>query len=652
MAADTDFLSGFMDDYFVECDEHLATIRRLLLEMDGRVGGGLRPSALEELFRSFHSIKGISGMVELRDAEMLAHHMESYLRALRQRETSLSQEGIDALIAGADTLERTIAARRDAQVGPDINQVIARLAAVVSGTGTGPTHPAAPAAAPAPANWRVTFAPSPELIARGVNVDSVRARLRAAATIVDATPTVLAQRVVFDFLLAGDVDAAAIDSWRADGMTVEPFAVPPADVSGDATFDGADPPSADPSSRLGASHVVRVDLARLDELMRMIGDLVISRARLEKALASVERRVPPVEWRAVQENSQTIERQLRDLREGVMRVRLVPVREIFRRMPFVVRDLARDSGKKVRLELRGQETEIDKFLIERMMDPVLHLVRNAVSHGIGTPEERAAAGKPPEGTLTLSAAGVGESVVLEIADDGRGIDAAAVIARARALGMEVADAPLGAGALLEILCAPGFSTRDESDRVSGRGVGMDVVKKRVEELNGTIELQSVPGEGTRWVIELPLTLSITDALIAHVGDRMFAVPQASVREVVEIDPAAIRQIEQHEIVPFRGGMLPVLRLAHVFGLAPRPRRALHVFVVGAGQDAVGIAVDRISAQREIVVRSMADPLIRVPGVGGATDLGDGRVVLILDLVALSRAVRSRATRVADKEHAG
>jgi two-component system chemotaxis sensor kinase CheA len=316
-----------------------------------------------------------------------------------------------------------------------------------------------------------------------------------------------------------------------------------------------------------------------------------------------------------------------------------------------VRDLARDSGKKGRLEVRGQETEIDKFLIERMMDPVLHLVRNAVSHGIETPEARVAAGKPPEGTLTLSAAGVGESVVLEIADDGRGIDAAAVIARARAFGMEVTDGPLGPAALLDILCAPGFSTRDESDRVSGRGVGMDVVKKTVEDLNGTIELQSVQGEGTRWVIELPLTLSITDALIAHVGDRTFAVPQASVREVVEIDPAAIRQIEQHEIVPFRGGMLPILRLAHVFGIAPRPRRALHVFVFGTGLDAVGIAVDKIAGQREIVVRSMADSLIKVAGVAGATDLGDGRVVLILDLAALSRAARSRATRLPDKENA-
>jgi two-component system chemotaxis sensor kinase CheA len=649
MAGDADFLSGFMDDYFVECDEHLATIRRLLLEMDRGIGASVPASALEELFRSFHSIKGISGMVELRDAEMLAHHMESYLRALRQREASLSQEGVDALIAGADTLERTIAARRDAQPGPDIEHVVARLAGVMSGTGL--SRAAIPAAAPTAATWRARFTPSAELIARGVNVDSVRARLRAAATIVDATPTVLPQGIVFEFLLA-EVDEAAIEGWRDVGITVEPVAATAPVVSDDASVGGTDPLPGETSSRLGASHVVRVDLARLDDLMRMIGDLVISRARLEAALDRVERHLPPAEWRTVQENSQKIERQLRDLREGVMRVRLVPVGEIFRRMPFVVRDLARDSGKKVRLELGGQETEIDKFLIERMMDPVLHLVRNAVSHGIETPEARAAAGKPPEGTLTLSAAGVGESVVLEIADDGRGIDTAAVIARARGFGMQVPDGPLGPAALLDILCAPGFSTRDESDRVSGRGVGMDVVKKTVDDLNGTIDLQSVQGEGTRWVIELPLTLSITDALIAHVGDRTFAVPQASVREVIEIDPAAIRQIEQHEIVPFRGGMLPILRLAHVFGIAARPRRGLHVFVFGTGQEAVGIAVDKIAGQREIVVRSMADSLIKVPGVAGATDLGDGRVVLILDLAALSRAARPRATRLLDKENAG
>jgi two-component system chemotaxis sensor kinase CheA len=375
--------------------------------------------------------------------------------------------------------------------------------------------------------------------------------------------------------------------------------------------------------------------------MRMIGELVISRARLESALAAVERHVPPVEWRAVQENAQTIERQLRDLREGVMRVRLVPVGELLRRVPFVVRDLTRESGKRVRLDLRGQGTEIDKFLIERMLDPVLHLVRNAVSHAFETADERIAAGKSPEGTLTLAASSLGDLVILEVADDGRGIDEPAVVARARAIGLDVPDPPLDRARLLELICAPGFSTRDETDRASGRGVGMAVVKTTVEDLNGHISLET-SREGTRFVIELPLTLAITDALIAHVGDRMFAVPQTGVREVIAIDPASLRRVDRYEVAPFRGGSLPIVRLSDLFGVESRAV-GLHAFVIGAGAEAVGVAVDRISGQREIVVRGMDDSLIRVAGVTGATDLGDGRAVLILDLAGL---LRQRGARIA------
>jgi two-component system, chemotaxis family, sensor kinase CheA len=202
--------------------------------------------------------------------------------------------------------------------------------------------------------------------------------------------------------------------------------------------------------------------------------------------------------------------------------------------------------------------------------------------------------------------------------------------------------PLDDATLLELICSPGFSTRDESDRVSGRGVGMAVVKTTVEELNGTLTVQTAPGQGTRFVIELPLTLSITDAIIAHVGERTFAVPQANVREIMEVDPASIRIVERHEIAPFRGGSLPIVRLSRLFGIADRARRALHVLVVGSGQDAVGIAVDRVSGQREIVVRAMADQMIHADGVAGATDLGDGRVVLILNLPDLARHARIRA----------
>jgi two-component system chemotaxis sensor kinase CheA len=632
MSAESPF-AGFMDEYFAECDEHLATIRRLLLEIEpvAAAGAAAPPDTIEELFRSFHSIKGISGMVELREAETLAHHLESYLRVLRDRESRLTPAGLDALVAGVDALERTIAARRDGHAPPPVDGIVGALQGV-----TPSADAAASATDVAPlASWRITFAPSVGLLARGINVDVVRARLRETGRIVGAAPKIQDGSVAFEFLLAGELDEPTIDAWRSDGIIAEAVT-----AEGSAGVQDVEAQPAEGAARLAPSHVVRVDLTRLDELMRIIGDLVISRARLDDALARIERRVPPVEWRVVQEQSQTIERQLRDLREGLMRVRLVPVREIFRRMPFVVRDLARDTGKQVRLEMRGQDTEIDKFLIERMMDPVLHLVRNAVSHGLEDPAERVAAGKPAEGTLTLAAASVGDMVLIEVADDGRGIDAAAVATRARTMGIAVPDGALDMATLLDVICAPGFSTRAESDRASGRGVGMAVVKNTIVELNGRFTLQTTPDEGTRFVIELPLTLSITDALIAHVGDRTFAVPQGNVREVVEIDPASVRVIERHELAPFRGGSLPILRLSRLFGIAEQPRRALHVFVVGSGTDAVGVAVDRVSGQREIVVRSMADSLVKAGGIVGATDLGDGRAVLILNLPDLARHARA------------
>jgi two-component system chemotaxis sensor kinase CheA len=400
-----------------------------------------------------------------------------------------------------------------------------------------------------------------------------------------------------------------------------------------------------PSSSVAPSHFVRVDLTRLDDLMRNVGDLVISRARLAETLSRVEPTIPAGEWRAIQENAIAIDRQLRTLREGIMRVRLVPVGEIFRRMPFVVRDLARETGKRVRLELQGQGTEIDKFLIERMMDPVLHLVRNAVSHGIETVEERLAAGKRPEGTIILSAATAGDVVRIEIADDGKGVDPEAVIARAKAAGLPLPPGTPDAAMLLTLLCAPGFSTRAESDRASGRGVGMAVVQAAIEELSGSLSLEFTPGAGTRFVLELPVTLAITDALIAKVGTETFAIPQAAVREVIEVALADLLQMERNEMTPYRGAALPVVRLSRLFGLTETTRDRLNVFVVGSGGAALGIGVDRVVGQREIVVRAIADPLVRVEGISGATDLGDGHVVLILDPAVLSRHMRERPDRV-------
>ena len=628
----TDFADGFLDAYLAECDEHLATVRHALLALEGSVGKAKPDRRLtEELFRSFHSLKGLAGMVEDRDAELLAHEMEGYLRGIRDGDLRLSTSGIESLIAGTADLERTVAARRTDVDRPDLSRTLSHLRALVGQHASGTTNAAAVDPAELSPDWECLFEPSPMLIARGVNVDVVRTRLREVGEIVSASPMVTDEGVRFRFLVAGPFDAVLAQRWLADGMTchaltIESVAIPEVPV--------------ERPGEHAARHYVRVDLSKLDELMRMIGDLVILRARLADALLKIEHHVPSSAWRAVQENALGIERQLRELREGVMRVRLVPVGEIFRRMPFVVRDLARESGSRIRVELSGQNTEIDKFVVERMMDPVLHLVRNSVSHGLEPADERIAAGKPPEGTIELRASASGDLVRIEISDDGRGVDAQRVASRARELGLPV-PAQLDDAAILDLICSPGFSTRDHSDHASGRGVGMDVVRHTIEDLGGSVRMESRPGLGTTFFIELPLTLAITDAFIAAIGGEIFAVPQSGVREVIEVEEAGVRLLEGGEIAVFRGSAMPVIRLSSLLNIPVEPRPRLHAFVVGTGQGAVGLLVDRIIGQREIVVRVSVDPLIQVDGVAGATDLGDGRAVLILDLQTMARGTRLR-----------
>lgn len=675
---DGDFFAQFLDDYFAECDEHLTLVRRHLLALEEQAG---RPevdqSLLDELFRSFHTLKGISAMVDLSEAEQLAHHMESYLRALRQKEARPAAEGVETLMAATTVLERVIAARRLGEKFPAIDTTVARLralhtdsapttgqsapsrAADASAADSQPERSASAAQTPATVKpsehtraWRFEFVPTPALSERGVNVNSVRARLQEIGEILQATPHVRGQGgIVFEFIVATAVDESAFAGWHEDNLTYAPVEEAAPDTSQPSATTGQTAPASDPdedsrpapaASMLAPSNVVRVDLARLDELMRLIGELVTSRARLDESLKHLKRHVAPAEWRVLQETSLAMSRQLRDLREGVMRVRMVQVGEIFERMRFVVRDLARESGKEIRLELHGQETEIDKFLVERMMDPLLHLVRNAVSHGLETVGERAAEGKPPEGRITLRAATSGDNVLIEIADDGRGIDAERVAARARERGLVSGDVNLDETLLLKLICAPGFSTRDEADRASGRGVGMDVVCSTVEELGGALTMATEKGRGTRFKIELPLTLAIADAIIAVVGGQRFAFPQTVVREVIEVEASAVKVLENNEIITYRGGVLPLVRLARLFGLEETTGRTFHVFVIGAGTSAVGLAVDRAVGQKEIVVRGLNDPLVKVAGVAGATDLGDGRVVLILDVAALKHSLGGRA----------
>jgi two-component system chemotaxis sensor kinase CheA len=623
-----EFFDQFLDDYYAECDEHLVSIRRALVTLEDEVADGtLDRAVLDNLFRSFHTLKGISGMVGLGAAEQLAHHLESYLRELREENLVLSDSGFEVLVAGVSLLEGVINARRNDQPIPSIDEMVKRLEAISSDSVASNVETVTSEAknAGTETRWQIEFTPTAELAERGINVNSVRSQLQELGKVVQAKPVVKdGGGIAFEFVVATNADKSALESLGADGLTFKPAAIESAPRARDIA----------PLPTIAPASVVRVDLDRLDELMRIIGDLVISRTRLEDQVTELKRVTPAPLWRSLQETSLSMSRQLRDLRESVMRVRMVQIGEIFERMTFVVRDLARESGRKIIVQLSGGETEIDKFLVERMMDPFMHLVRNAVSHGLETVAEREAQGKRSEGLLSLSAMTAGERIVIKIADDGRGIDRHRVLERAKARGLSPSNSEFDDAALLELISTPGFSTRDEADRESGRGVGMDVVKNAIEELGGRILLSTKLGEGTTFTIELPLTLAIAEALIVSVNGQRFAVPQSAVREVLDVEAASTKVLENNEIISYRGKVLPLLRLARVFEMNYQRADRFHVLVIGEEANAVGLAVDRILGQREIVVRAIKDPLAQSRGIAGATELGDQRVVLILDITAL------------------
>ncbi|HEV8542860.1 MAG TPA: chemotaxis protein CheA [Verrucomicrobiae bacterium] len=656
-----------LDDFFTECDEHLAHIREALVLLEPSIGKAQADgTVLEDLFRNFHSFKGISAIVGLRAAEELAHVTEDYLRELTRGSVTLSAHGVELLMQATQRLEQIAAAFRAERPLPSAetlqtlmsellhasgrtkNQNDASAASAASTTST--ASPAGPAIENAQARglllWKFTFVPSKPLDEKGVNINSVRARLSDKGEILQATPRVRGEgAVAFEFLVGMKETPADIAFWESDGITAElleqrgPSALAAKELA-PASKELPFPQEHNPF--IAPSHVVRVDLPRLDELMRIVGEMVIKRSRFEEELSRISRKGETVDVGALREVNTGLNRSLRELREGIMRVRMVPVAEIFARMPFVVRDLARENHKKARLKMDGQQTEIDKYLIEQLKDPLLHLVRNSFSHGVETPEERRQAGKPEEAVISLSAATSGDSVIITVADDGRGINQAKVLTRAREVGLPIPEVldKTDRASLLAILCAPGFSTRTDADLASGRGVGMAVVLNTVRALGGTLALETEEHKGSRFIIRVPLTMAIADTLIVSASDQTCAVPQTFVSEVMPVTEEEIRKVNGVEVIPYRDGVLPVIRLASFFRLAGKAQPRMCVLVLSSDRGSSGLVVDRIHGQREVVVRSIRDPLIQAPGVAGATELGDGRPVLILDGTAFtSGAVR-------------
>ncbi|MGC8989200.1 MAG: chemotaxis protein CheA [Verrucomicrobiia bacterium] len=663
-----EFFARFMDDYYADCEDHLRTARRRVLELE-RVSGESKPdrSGVDDLFRCFHTIKGLSGMVSLIEAERLAHQLEAILAALRDGRLAFSSNLTSEIEAGVHLLEQIISAKKANNPIPSIDEAMARLTQIVSGVPkkaapSSPSQSARPLPQeranlqlqPGESCWLVTHIPSKELLERGLSVGKVRARLNEMGRVLHVKPRAIEKGVAFDFTIATKAGPGLFDALGAEGLECKlreaaPEPLPPEphepapQTEQPVQIPSPQPPATEhkPATR---SIIVRVELSRLDDLMRLAGELLTSKARLTDQLRSVGRAAQGAEWAALHETSQVMDRHLRDLREAIMRVRLVPIGEAFERMQFVVRDLMRETGKRVQVEIQGQHTEIDKLIVERMMEPLLHIVRNAISHGIESPEERIAAGKSAEGRLRLSASASGDTVALKIEDDGRGINLEKVADRARAMGLMDENSRLDEASLLDILCAPGFSTREGADLASGRGVGMNVVLNTVREFGGKLALHTERGKGARFTIELPITLLIADVLVVEVAGQTMAIAQAVVREVIRADSSSILALEADELLPHRGMLLPLVRVSRCFNWESPQTRECYILLASAGGVAVGLVVDRILGQREILVRPLADPLVRVPGISGATELGDGRVILILDPAALALMAHAGTAR--------
>lgn len=622
----------FLEDFHEEADELLKTINQQLLLLS-EAGPSARHPVFQELLRAYHTLKGLAGMMALEQVVEVCHGSESLLQRVRKGQLEFEGRLVDLLLEGSRLMARLVGDLPERREHPEIDQHLRRLHGPDSEDSDLPLPEAVARHLNREDQARLKqgleeglllglafFQTNPEQAAQGVNVNLARETLLACADLVRAVPLIEGASVRFAFVL---LHPTPEPPQPLPGLEWNLLSrVEPAQV--------AEVVEEEPPARaFPLSNTVRVEVGRLDDIMRLVGDLVVSRWRLQNALE-----LSGVDERAgapIRDSAMRIERQLRDLRQAVMRARMVPLSEVFGRMPLAVRDLARSSNCRVRLVMEGEDTQVDKVLVERLLDPLLHLVRNALAHGLESPEQRQAAGKEPEGLLRLAAIPQGDSIRIEVEDDGRGLDLEAI---GRAAGGRT---PQDAMQALEILCRPGFSTRLQAAKDAGRGVGMDVVRMAVSEMGGFLGLESEPGRGCKFWMRLPLTLTIVDSFLISLAGERYAVARDSVTEVVEVG-----EIQKHaggELVAWRGGALPLLRLRDFLKVPSGVDEPVspHALVYSAGEQRVAVVVDRVVGLREVVVRPMADPLVARPWLGGATELGDGSMALILDLPQLVRS---------------
>jgi len=695
--AGADFdLSQFYQIFFEEAGENLDQMERMLLNLDLDAAND---EELNGIFRCAHSIKGGAATFGFSDVAELTHHMESLLDKLRRHELRLIAPMVDALLESADA-SRSLLARHQAGgqgEAPSTHDLVRSISELVSGAVPAIPAPVVEQPQPAPAPGPAAVAPALPTAAAGGQraleihigpldqpalADAIKELFRdipGLGQIEDlpderagmrrfAVQTVSSDEDLLDLFafhvakeqvaihgaaVAAPADQAAITPAEqygffagAPGVPVDEVAAAALAVTGAPVASAVKPAQAraPAESRQGSqasmeSSTIRVAVNKVDQLINLVGELVITQAMLAQNSRGLDAGL----HQQLLAGLADLDRNTRDLQESVMSIRMIPMSTVFNRFPRMLRDLAGKLGKKVDFVTHGEATELDKSLVEKITDPLTHLVPNSLDHGIEAPEARLAVGKPEHGTLTLSASHQGGSIVIEVRDDGKGMSREKILKKARERGLDVHDA-MPDGEVWQLIFAPGFSTADVVTDVSGRGVGMDVVKRNISALGGSVEIDSAEGYGMRVSVRLPLTLAIMDGMSVGVGEEVYILPLSSVVESFQVNADDLNTVAQgSQLVKVRGDYMPVVALERIFQVprttdAQGPGNNIMV-VVEADGSRVAVLVDELLGQHQVVVKNLETNYRKVPNVSGATILGDGTVALILDTGALVRRAR-------------
>jgi two-component system chemotaxis sensor kinase CheA len=594
---DQELLEGFLaetTELLEKLDDDLITLEKASGDTD----------LMNRIFRSIHTIKGASSFLGFDLLVKVAHKTEDVLNRLRKGELVVTPEIMDVILEATDLVKLLVS---DIKAG-DIKEretegTINKLLPFLLDT-AGTPKPAAP---PSPAP------PSP------VAADS------------PVAPVAPAETKTADPAPVPPPSAAPVPAPKpaADVVAKKAPAPPPKPVEGKGGDDLSD------------NTTVRVDVKRLDDLMNQVGELVLERNRMIQINQDLQQH--DANRADFNEEFGKLTKRMSfvtsELQMQVLKMRMIPVEKVFKKFPRIVRSMSRDLGKEVDLQIVGEETELDRSVVDEIGDPLIHLIRNAMDHGLETPDERLAAGKSRGGTLVLAAVHEGNQIIISIKDDGRGIDTERVGRKAIEKGLITEDqfVAMSQREVFDLLFLPGFSTKEKATDLSGRGVGMDVVKTNIKKLNGMIEIKSTKGLGSEFILRLPLTLAIIQSLLVEVVGEIYSIPLSSVLETIRVDQRKFHLIGGQEVLKLRDIVLPLIRLQKVFNVQPRGEadNVCYVVVVGAAEKRMGLVVTRLVGQQEVAIKSLGNYLANIPGIAGSTILGDGRVALIIDPVAMS-----------------